>query len=83
MSILAEVGIKVGHNIARELFMQAGAQGDEETFAVKIPEQLVRWAMISLLISFLSTGVTRNSNSNRGRSGCSGIRLIGYPHAYR
>ena len=42
MSIPAEVGIKVSYNTARELFKQAGAQGDEETFAVKIPEQLVR-----------------------------------------
>ena len=45
MSILAEVGIKVSYKTARELFRQAGAQVDEETFAVKIPEQLVRWAV--------------------------------------
>ncbi len=44
MEILAEVGIKVNYKAARELFRQAGAQVDEATFAVKIPEKLIRWA---------------------------------------
>jgi trimethylamine--corrinoid protein Co-methyltransferase len=45
MEILAEVGIQVHYQTARELFAQAGAEVDEETFAVKIPEKLIRWAV--------------------------------------
>lgn len=45
MEILAEVGIKVNFKKARELFREAGAEVDEVTFAVKIPEKLVRWAV--------------------------------------
>ncbi|MFZ5857990.1 MAG: trimethylamine methyltransferase family protein [Chloroflexota bacterium] len=45
MEILAEVGIKVNFKKARELFREAGADVNEETFAVKIPEKLVRWAV--------------------------------------
>ena len=44
MEILAEVGIKVTYAPARELFREAGAELDEATQAVKIPEKLVRWA---------------------------------------
>jgi trimethylamine--corrinoid protein Co-methyltransferase len=45
MEILAEVGIKVNYKKARELFREAGAEVDESTLAVKIPEKLVRWAV--------------------------------------
>jgi trimethylamine--corrinoid protein Co-methyltransferase len=45
MEILAEVGIKVGYQTAIDLFREAGAEIDEETQAVKIPEKLVRWAV--------------------------------------
>ena len=45
MEILAEVGIKVNYRRARELFRDAGAEVDEETLAVKVPEKLVRWAV--------------------------------------
>ena len=45
MEILAEVGIKVNFKKARALFREAGADVNEETFAVKIPEKLVRWAV--------------------------------------
>jgi trimethylamine--corrinoid protein Co-methyltransferase len=44
MEILAEVGVKVTYKPARELFREAGAELDEATQAVKIPEKLVRWA---------------------------------------
>ena len=37
MSILAEVGIKISYNTARELVKQAGARGDEETFCSQYP----------------------------------------------
>jgi trimethylamine---corrinoid protein Co-methyltransferase len=45
MEILAEVGIKVNYKKARALFREAGADVNEETLAVKIPEKLVRWAV--------------------------------------
>jgi trimethylamine--corrinoid protein Co-methyltransferase len=45
MEILAEVGIKVNYKKARNIFREAGAEVDEETLAVKLPEKLVRWAM--------------------------------------
>lgn len=45
MEILAEVGIKVHYKKARELFRDAGAEVDEKTLAVKLPERLVRWAV--------------------------------------
>jgi len=45
MEILAEVGIKVNYKKARELFREAGAEVDESTLAVKIPEKLIQWAV--------------------------------------
>jgi trimethylamine--corrinoid protein Co-methyltransferase len=45
MEILAEVGTKVNYKKAREVFREAGAEVDEETLAVKLPEKLVRWAL--------------------------------------
>lgn len=45
MEVLAEVGIKVGYGQARELFRQAGAEVDESSQAVRVPERLVRWAV--------------------------------------
>jgi len=44
MEILADVGIKVNYRKAREIFREAGAKVDEETMAVRLPENLVRWA---------------------------------------
>ena len=45
MEILADVGIKVNYKKAREIFREAGAEVDEETLAVKLPEKLVGWAV--------------------------------------
>jgi trimethylamine--corrinoid protein Co-methyltransferase len=45
MEILAEVGIKVNYKKARDLFGEAGAEVDDSTLAVKIPEKLIRWAV--------------------------------------
>ena len=45
MEILSEVGIKVNYKKARDIFREAGADVDEETLAVKLPEKLVRWAV--------------------------------------
>ena len=45
MEVLASIGIKVDYAYARELFRKAGAQVDEETQAVRIPETVVRQAI--------------------------------------
>lgn len=45
MEILADVGIKVNYKKARDLFREAGADINEETLAVRLPEKLVRWAV--------------------------------------
>jgi len=45
MEILAEIGMKVGYSKARDLFQQAGAEVDDVTNAVKIPETLISWAI--------------------------------------
>jgi len=44
MEILADVGIKVNYEKARDIFREAGAEVDEKTLAAKLPEKLVRWA---------------------------------------
>lgn len=45
MEILSTVGVKVDFPYARQLFREAGAEVDEATLAVKIPESLVRKAV--------------------------------------
>lgn len=45
IEVLAEVGIQVGYKKAREIFQEAGAIVDQTTQAVKLPEELVRWAL--------------------------------------
>jgi trimethylamine--corrinoid protein Co-methyltransferase len=45
MEILAELGIKVNYKKARDIFREAGAEVDDETLAVRLPEKLVRWAV--------------------------------------
>jgi trimethylamine---corrinoid protein Co-methyltransferase len=45
MEILAEVGIKVNYKKARDIFREAGADVDDKTLAVKLPESLVRWSV--------------------------------------
>jgi trimethylamine--corrinoid protein Co-methyltransferase len=57
MEVLAKVGIKVEYRTARELFKEAGAVVDEETFAVKIPEKMVRWAVDQAPKEFYLHGV--------------------------
>jgi len=45
MEILADVGIKVNYRKARDIFRKAGAEVNEDTLAVRLPEKLVRWAV--------------------------------------
>jgi trimethylamine--corrinoid protein Co-methyltransferase len=45
MEILSAVGIKVDYQTARDLFRQAGAEVDDETQCVRIPEELVQRAV--------------------------------------
>lgn len=56
MKILADVGIKVDYDKARELFRQAGAQVDEEMRVVHIPARLVQWALEQTPSSFTLYG---------------------------
>jgi trimethylamine--corrinoid protein Co-methyltransferase len=45
MQVLHEIGLKVDYAPARELFRQAGAEVDASSNIVRIPEDLVRWAV--------------------------------------
>ena len=45
MQVLDNVGLKVDYAPARDLFGQAGAEVDASNHIVRIPEQLVRWAV--------------------------------------
>jgi trimethylamine--corrinoid protein Co-methyltransferase len=44
VEVLQDVGIRVDYQTARDLFRQAGAQVDDGSRCVRIPESLVRWA---------------------------------------
>jgi trimethylamine--corrinoid protein Co-methyltransferase len=45
MEVLATVGVKVDYATARDLFRQAGAEVDDEQACVRIPEELIHWAL--------------------------------------
>ena len=45
MQVLGEVGLKVDYAPARDLFRQAGADVDASNNIVRVPEDLVRWAV--------------------------------------
>ncbi len=45
MEVLATVGVKVDYATARDLFRQAGAEVDDERACVRVPEELVQWAL--------------------------------------
>ena len=45
MEILAEVGIKVSYQTARDVYREAGAIVDDQAESVKIPEKLVNYAI--------------------------------------
>lgn len=45
MEILSAVGIEVDYQTARDLFRQAGAEMDDDAQCVRIPEELVQWAV--------------------------------------
>lgn len=52
MEVLAEIGIKVPYKKAREIFREGGAQVDDETGVVKLPEKVVGWAIEQAPSSF-------------------------------
>jgi trimethylamine--corrinoid protein Co-methyltransferase len=45
MDVLEGVGIKVDYKTARDLFREAGARVDDDSQSVRLPEDLVRWAV--------------------------------------
>ena len=57
IEILAEVGVKVTYPVAREFFREAGAVVDDESESVKIPEQLVQWAIEQAPSEFTLFGI--------------------------
>ncbi|HSR30664.1 MAG TPA: trimethylamine methyltransferase family protein [Anaerolineae bacterium] len=44
MEVLSTVGVRVEWRPAREIFREAGAEVDDKSQCVRIPEKLVRWA---------------------------------------
>ena len=52
LEVLAEVGIKVPYKKAREIFSDGGAEVDDDTLAVRLPENVVRWAIDQAPSSF-------------------------------
>jgi trimethylamine---corrinoid protein Co-methyltransferase len=60
MEILAEVGIRVNLKKARDLFREAGAEVDETTKAVRLPEKLVQWALTQAPGQFSLHGIDGN-----------------------
>ncbi len=45
MEVLSEVGVKVEYGKARKIFLEAGCQVDDIEKSVKIPENIVLWAL--------------------------------------
>jgi trimethylamine---corrinoid protein Co-methyltransferase len=45
MNVLAETGVKVEYNLARNLFREAGCLVKDEEKSVRIPEKLIKWAV--------------------------------------
>jgi trimethylamine--corrinoid protein Co-methyltransferase len=45
MDVLWTVGVKVDYQTARDIFREAGADVDDDTQCVRIPEKLIRWAV--------------------------------------
>ncbi len=66
MEILADVGIKVNFKKARDIFREAGADVDEQSLAVKIPEKLVRWAVDQVPKQFSLFGIDGEFHLNIG-----------------
>ena len=56
MEILAEVGLKVPWEPARDQFRDKGALVDDDAQSVKIPESLVQWAVEQAPSSFILYG---------------------------
>ncbi len=66
MEILAEVGIKVNYRKARDIFREAGADVDEGSMAVRLPEKLVRWAVDQAPKQFTLYGIDAEFRLNIG-----------------
>jgi len=66
MEVLDVVGVKVDYKTARDIFREAGAQVDEHTQSVRIPEKLVRWAASCWGAKRASSGCARTCSSTWG-----------------
>ena len=66
MDILATVGVKVEWKTARDLFREAGATVDDNSFQVRLPETLVRWAVEQAPGQFPLHGSASIGDSDQG-----------------
>jgi len=61
MNVLAETGVKVEYNLARNLFREAGCLVTDEEKSVRIPEKLVKWAVNQAPDTFTLYGIPHSS----------------------
>ena len=80
--LLLKPGVKVQNAEARKLLAEAGAQVDEETFVVRIPEQIVKIALSTVPRKFYLYDYERNPKVEYGGDtvqfdpGSSGIAIL-------
>jgi trimethylamine--corrinoid protein Co-methyltransferase len=65
MEVLSTVGVKVEWKPARDRFREAGAEVDDATARVRIPEKLVRWAADQAPEQFALYGATPADGGTR------------------
>ncbi|NPV87203.1 MAG: hypothetical protein HPY45_14490 [Anaerolineae bacterium] len=68
MCILAEVGLKVEYQKARQIFAEGGAQVDDAACCVRLPESLVRRALAQAPRAFTMYGADGNFHIEIGGS---------------
>lgn len=66
LALLSAPGVRIPHPDVRQLFGEAGAEVDEETKVVKIPETLVTWALDEAGKSFTLFGRDRSQQARFG-----------------
>jgi trimethylamine--corrinoid protein Co-methyltransferase len=80
MEVLATIGVKVDYPVARRFFADAGAEVDPQTFAVRIPEPLVRWAIDQAPKDFCLYGLDGSFSMQIGNAGVN-FAALGTPTA--
>ena len=75
LDILSTVGVQVQWKPARDLFRQAGAAVDDAGQCVRIPERLVRWAVVQAPQQFTLHGSGPEDGVDKRSSSGSSFRL--------